>query len=336
LQRALYAIVALFVLIVIGGFAAPRFVRVEVSTLVDAPASVVFAQANDFRRLALWAPPNAADPDARVRYSGPERGRDAFVSWQGPAAGSGSQRIVESIPYEYVSFLVNPGEPGEAAAWIDVEAAPGGTRVTRGFEHDYGYNIVGRYFGLLWAGMIRRDYSASLTRLADLVESLPRADYADIEVVEEFVEATDIAYAVATVAGGTDAASRSLGDAYVKVLGFIESRGLAESGPPLAILRGSVGTRRRLDAAVPITGDTSLVKPGRDVRLGRTYEGHVASAVHRGSYDKLAATHQKLKSYLAATGRKPNGDPWEVYVTDPGRTPEAALETRVVYPVLIY
>ncbi len=336
MQRALYAFVGLFLLIVAGGFTLPRFVRVEVSTLVDAPASVVFAQANDFRRLALWAPPNAGNTDARLTHSGPERGRNAAVSWQGPVSGGGSQRIIESIPYEFVSFLINPGEPGEAAAWVDLEQAPGGTNVTRGFEHDYGYNIVGRYFGLLWAGMIRRDHLASLARLAAVVESLPRADYADIDIDEVFIEAEDIAYAVTTVAGGTDAASKALGDAYVKVLSYIEAHGLEESGPPLAIIRGPVGSRRRLDAAVPIKGQSGELEPGRHVRPGRTYEGHVAAAIHRGSYDKLRTTHQKLQSYLAATGRRTNGDPWEVYVTDPGRTPEAKLETRVVYPILIY
>ena len=336
MQRVLYALVALFVLIVAGGFAAPRFVHVEATYLVDAPASVVFAQANDFHRLALWALPNAENPDVRLTYSGPERGEGAMVTWSDPVSGGGTQQIVESVPYEYVSVLQNPGEPGEAVAWIELASAAGGTNVTRGFEHDYGFNLVGRYFGLLWGGMVRRDYSLSLVRLAALVETLPRADFADIELSEAFVEADDIAYAVTTVAGGTDAASRALGDAYVRVLSFIEAQGLKESGPPLAILRGRVGPRRRLDVAVPVTGAIEEVASGRDVQLGRTYEGHVAVATHRGSYDELATTHQKMASYLAATGRKRNGDPWEVYVTDPGKTPEARLETRIVYPILVY
>ena len=121
MQRILYALLALFALIVLAGFALPRFARVETTLVVDAPASVVFAQANDFHRLALWAPLDEGDPDARISHGGPGRGAGATVSWNGPIVGGGRQRIVESVPYEYVSYLINAGEPGEAVGWIALE-----------------------------------------------------------------------------------------------------------------------------------------------------------------------------------------------------------------------
>jgi effector-binding domain-containing protein len=337
LQRVLYALLALFAIIVLAGLALPRFARVEVTRLVDAPASVVFAQANDFRRLTLWAPLDDGDPDARIVYSGPQRGSGATVSWNGPVIGGGTQRIVESAPYEYVSYLVNAGEPGEAVSWVALDAVAGGTRVTRGFEHDYGYNLVGRYFGVLWSGMVRRDYRQSLERLGALVEALPRTDFGDIRITQAFNESRPIAYKPTLTAPLPDAASAALGKAYVDILGWIEENGLAENGPPMAILRGPVGNRQRLDAAVPVSVEPGRTPPAaRGVRLGMTYEGNVVRVSHTGPYDGLGLTHRKIASYLAATGLERNGDPWEIYSSDPARTPESERVTEIVYPVLIY
>ena len=351
MQRALYALVGVFVLVVAGGLALPRFARVEVSVLVDSPPSVVFAQANDFRRLALWAPPQSDDRDARVTYAGPPRGEGARMEWHGPIGGSGAELIVESIPYEYVSYLVNPGEAAEAASWVDIAPAAGGTRVTRGFEHDYGYNLVGRYFGLMWSGMIRRDYGLSLVRLQAVLDGLPKDDFGDLELEESYVAATGIAYVVTKVPGDAPPDPETLELALDEVRAYLEALGLDASGPAIAILRGAIGSRRRLDAAIRFTGVPPADVPPSNVVLGRAYEGYVIRATHPGSRETLRATHDKLAAYLLATGRRPNGDPWESFlaaaepgggslpIAGPDTGPDAGQDGRidrvdVVYPVL--
>ena len=337
MQRILYATLALLVLLVLGGFAAPRFARVELTIDVDAPAAVVFAQANDLRRVALWAPVNDADPGATVTYSGPPRGVGATVTWDGATIGSGIMEIAESLPHEYVAFLLNPGEPGEAVSWIELGETAGGTRVTRGFEHDYGFNLVGRYFGLMWTGIVKRDYAASLERLSALVEGLPRTDFADLEIEHAFVNSQDIAYVSTSAPPDAASASSALGDAYFEILGFLGAKGIGEAGPPLSIQRGYSGAELRFDAAIPVAlpAGAAPATSGR-VRLGRTYEGNVVRAEHVGSYARLVETHRKIDSYLAALGLEQNGDAWEVYASDPSRTPEDKLRTEVVYPVLMY
>ncbi len=335
MQRILYATLVLIVLLVLGGFAAPRFARVELTVMMDAPAAVIFAQANDMRRAALWAPVNEADPLAIVEFSGPPRGLGATVTWDGPTIGSGIIVIAESDPYEYVGWVLNPGEAGEAVSWLELAETEAGTRVTRGFEHDYGFNLVGRYFGLMWTGIVKRDYNASLERLSGLVESLPRADFADLEIEHAFVEARPIAWLPASASPDAASASAALGDAYFEILAFLDGSGLVEDGPPLSIQRGFSGAALRFDAAIPVavTGDRPA-SSGR-VRLGETYEGNVLRALHRGSYARLIDTHRKIDSYLEAHGLRRNGDAWEVYISDPSRTPERELVTEVVYPVVL-
>ena len=110
----MYVIGALVAFLIVVGLLLPRHSRVEVSTLVDAPPATVFALVNDFRRVDLWLPRTATDPNARVAFSGPNRGVGATVTWDGIVAGSGTQTIVESRANEHVATTINPGEPGEA------------------------------------------------------------------------------------------------------------------------------------------------------------------------------------------------------------------------------
>ncbi|MEM8817464.1 MAG: GyrI-like domain-containing protein [Pseudomonadota bacterium] len=335
MQRAVYVIFGLFAAILLIGLLLPRFVRVELDTTADAPPSVVFAQAESLERMALWAPFDEDDSTARVAFAEPARGEGASVSWNGTVVGSGSLQIVESIPYQYVSYLLNPGEPGEAVSWIELEANPNGTRIVRGFEHDYGYNLVGRYFGLLWRGVLERDYGQSLERLKTLVESLPRTDFAGLDVDERTVEAREIVYSSTSAEPGADAVSAALGQAYLRILASLGGMGLRESGAPLAVLRGYDGSKRLFDAAIPVRGVTpaTTVAAGAGVQLGKTYAGRTVVARHVGAYEGLSETHHQLRAYLAAYGLKRNGMPWEVYLSDPGKTPEAELITEIYYPV---
>jgi effector-binding domain-containing protein len=66
-----------------------------------------------------------------------------------------------------------------------------------------------------------------------------------------------------------------------------------------------------------------------EVVFKETPAGEVAMTTHIGSYDKLAAAHQAIHSWRAATGRGFAACSWEIYGdwTDD----EAKLETQVVY-----
>ena len=333
-QKFLYVIGAVVALLIVVGLLLPRHSRVEVSTLIDAPPATVFALVNDFRRVDLWSPRTATDPNARVVFSGPDRGVGATVTWDGVIVGSGTQTIVESRPYEHVATTINPGEPGEARTWFDIEPEDGNTRVTWGFAHDHGLNIVGRYFALLLSGVVKREFETGIAALKDLAESLPRTDFGDLDVEHVVVEPQQIAYLPTTSLPEPAAISEAMGKAYFEVLSFIDARGLAEAGAPMSIVRGFVGNELRFDAAIPVRGVTDdTARSGSAVKLGRTYSGPAIRVRHVGSYRQLGTTHRKIAAYLAALGLERNGDAWETYISDPTRVPEAELLTDVYYPV---
>ena len=336
MQKVIYGIGAFLTLLIVVGFILPRTHQIEVSTEIDAHPATVFALVNDFRRFSLWSPWVATDPNARFVYSGANRGEGAIMTWDGVIIGSGSQLIVESHPYEFVGIAMSPGEPSEAKAWFRLTQGVGTTEVTWGFEADYGMNIVGRYFASMLGGIVARDYDIGLESLKDLAESLPSADFSDIEIEHIVVKAADIAYLPTTSRPESAATADAMAKAYFQILNFIDENGLAEDGAPLSITRDFSGAELAFDAAIPIRGLSEATRRNNTgVRIGQTYAGTVVRVRHIGPYRRLTATHRKISAYLAALGIERNGAAWESYVSDPGKVATNDLLTYVYYPIKV-
>ncbi len=334
MHKVLYGVLASIGVLILIGFALPRTHRVEVSTEIDAPPATVFALVNDFRRFTLWAPWVETDPNARFMYSGNSRGEGATVTWDGAVIGSGVQTIVESRPFDYVGIVMNPGETGEARSWFRLAPGAGSTMVHWGFEADYGMNIVGRYFASMLGGVVARDYEAGLAKLKEMAESLPADDFSGLEVEHLVVEPVDIAYLPTVSRPEPSVMSEAMGQAYFRILSFIDEHGLEDAGAPLSITRGFRGAELVFDSAIPVRGlDDNTPRDGAGVKIGKTYGGPVIRVRHVGAYRDLAATHRKITAYLAALGIERNGDPWESYVSDPGKVAEDDLVTLIYYPI---
>ena len=331
MQKVLYIAVGFIVLLIAVGLALPRHGRVEVDATIDAPPATVFAQVNDFHRVQLWSPLTETDPNARIVYSGPERGVGATMTWDGAILGTGSQTITGSTPYKRVETSINNGE---ARTWFNVDARGIGTSVTWSFETDYGYNVAGRYVALLLEDVIRQEYEQGIGRLKSFAESLPGADFGDLQIEHIVVEAFDIAMLPTTAAPEPGAISEAMGDAYYRILSFIDAHGLQEAGAPLSITESYSGSALQFTAAIPVQGiSDETQRDSGGVRLGKTWAGPVVRVIHTGSYRTLGNTHRKVSAYLAALGIERAGSAWETYVSDPTKVAEAELQTYVYYPI---
>jgi len=60
---------------------------------------------------------------------------------------------------------------------------------------------------------------------------------------------------------------------------------------------------------------------------------HVVYAVHKGSYQEVGNTIQKIIAWMMANGYTPVGFPRSIYYNDPTNTPEDELLTEIQFPV---
>ena len=93
--------------------------------------------------------------------------------------------------------------------------------------------------------------------------------------------------------------------------------GVGLAGPPFARYL-AFEPRIRAEIGFPVQRPAPHV--GR-VFPGRLPGGRVASIVHIGPFDGLERTYGLMHRWLAEMGLAPNGPIWEVYWSDPRRSP---------------
>lgn len=322
-----------FVLALIAiGFALPRESRFVVETDIDAADATVYLQIVDPMRARLWLLDTG--DEAQFSFDGPDRGIGASMTWNSAVAGSGIYSVTDAQPHSEAVVRLNAGEAGEAKLAFLLHEQQAVTKLRMEFVHDYRLNIVGRYFGLLATGVLRREYQRSVARLADIAEGLPQSDFSDLDINHVLVDAMPFIYTSVTSLPDTSSVATMLGDAFADVLRFIDEQALTPAGPPLAIAHGFTGAERRFDVGVPVTGigDEASTEDAR-IREGLTYDGLAVMARHFGSWERIAETHRKITAYLAAAGIERNGAAWESYPVDPGSVSEEELVTEIYYPI---
>ncbi len=256
------------------------------------------------------------------------------MQWDGKRLGQGGQTIVESVSNRRViaQLELDQGQPFRST--FEIATTDAGSLVRWTCDRRFGINLVARYRGLFLESGTGKEMERGLENIRTLVESLPRADWTDIEIERLEVAPQAIAFLTETSAPNAAAISEAMGEAYFRILGFIDQHGLQEAGPPLSISRRFSGSEFVFDAAIPVRGvSDETPQSATGVQLGVTYDGPAIRGRHIGSYLDLSRTHEKIAAYLAAHGISRAGDAWESYVSDPTRTPESQLVTDIYYPV---
>lgn len=336
IKKIALLLVLLVILFFTIGLFLPKTVHVERSIVIDAPRATVFTLVNTFRTFNKWSPWFSKDPQTIYSFEGPSSGVGAKMSWKSekPDVGSGSQQIFESKPFESVKTNLDFGAQGTAIATFALSADGTSTKVVWGLDSDLGMNPLSRWFGLMFDRMIGPDYEKGLVGLKKLAESLPKADFSDLDAVVVDAEPAIVAFVPATSAKDDAAIARAIGAAYAQVGKFMAANGLKQAAAPITINTAWELDRYVFDAAIPVDREPEKAVPaGSPVQVKKTWAGRAVRAVHKGPYKGLPATYDKVFAYVAAHGLEAAGSSWDQYVSDPGNTPDAELITHVYVPV---
>lgn len=338
--------IVLVTLVVLGagiGLLLPAAVHVERSIAIDAPPEKVFEILNSFKRYNEWSPWYDYDPAALYTYSGPPAGVGARMEWvsQKQEVGSGSQEITASEPPRRVAVHLEFTGQDPADAHYDIVPEGTASRLTWGFDADFGNNLLYRYLGLFLDALVGKDFEKGLARIKALAESEARPAEPVTPAAEPTIEevgARELVSVEGTTSLDPAAVARALQDAFATIDAFLAANGLRRGGAALAITRFYDESGWGFEAAVPVSGTPeakarAAKSVARGMRIGPSYAGQALKSVHIGSHSTLPETYQRLEDYAAEKGLDANGRPWEQYVTDPRQTPEDQLRTEVYMPV---
>jgi hypothetical protein len=110
----------------------PSDYRVTRSATMEAPPETVFAQVNDFHKWDAWSPWVKLDPNAQVRYEGPDAGEGAKFFWSGNSEiGEGSMALVESKPDERIGIRLDFVKPFAGTSDVEFAFEPVATNETK-------------------------------------------------------------------------------------------------------------------------------------------------------------------------------------------------------------
>jgi hypothetical protein len=174
LKTLLIGLISLFVLVAIAGLFLPSSARVERSIVIERTPDLIFPVISSFERFNEWSPWHGIDPNAQYSYSGPPSGVGANMKWAGnDEVGTGSQTITALDPDKRVAIDLQFGDMD--ASKVEMLLAPegNGTRVTWTLQSDFGYDLAGRYFGLLMDKFVGADYEKGLAQLKTVIEKAP-------------------------------------------------------------------------------------------------------------------------------------------------------------------
>jgi hypothetical protein len=141
------AVVVLFVLVVATR---PADLRITRGTTISAPASVVFAQVNDFHNWEAWSPWAKLDPAMKATYEGPAAGAGAVYSWVGNSkVGEGRMTIAESHPSDLVRIKLEFMKPFAATNLAEFTFQPQGDQTAVTWNMTGKKNFITKAMGLV-------------------------------------------------------------------------------------------------------------------------------------------------------------------------------------------
>jgi uncharacterized protein YndB with AHSA1/START domain len=175
-RLAFRTLLILLALLIVIGVLLPSASHVERNILIDAPAGRIFPHLNGMRAFHGWSPWAEVDPDTRYEFSGPDQGVGSRMVWQSGdgRVGHGSQQITASIPTERVEMQLEFGDKGDGTATFLLEPAGDATRVRWQFRTQFGWDLFGRYVGLMLDSMIGAAYDKGLRTLKAQIEQTPK------------------------------------------------------------------------------------------------------------------------------------------------------------------
>ena len=151
--------------------------HVERSTTINAPASVVFAQVNDFHNWNAWSPWAKMDPAMKQTFEGAPAGNGAVYTWSGNSeVGEGRMTITDSHPSDLINIKLEFIRPFAATSATVFTFKPSGnqTVVTWGMTGDK--NFIAKAFHLVMNidKMVGADFEKGLAQMKAVAEAAPK------------------------------------------------------------------------------------------------------------------------------------------------------------------
>lgn len=321
-------ILAFAVLWIIVAFFSPATISVKETIVIENSASTVFSQVNNFSNWTNWSEWNRKDSSMIISYSAPSKGVNATQTWKSEEFGDGSQKIIESLPFEKIRIQVSMSDWGENYShWEFEELGEFETKVTWVFE-DSPVNFFFRPLGFSITNSIQEDYKKGLENLKYYCENEKQQNK---KIIPAIISSDTINYVAKHIECTFDEISTQMGMAYGELINICNKNNWTIVDMPFSINYEKNAELYVFDAAFRIE---EKVNAPYGFVAGTIPGGETVTVSHYGMYENLPASYKVIEDWIQENGYIKMGNSYEVYVTDPGSEPDSSKwETQLFYPV---
>lgn len=333
LKYILIGVLALVAILLIASAFMPAKMTTKRTIVINAPASSVFEEVNEYKNWNKWSPWYALEPTMEQTYSEPSAGQGAWTSWKGKEMGEGKQTITESRPNEYIKTeLQFGGMDSKNYSDFTFRDSAGATVLEWGFDGAE-MPFYMRTMNVMMKGMLDKEFDNGLASLKKLCESKP-AEMAKMTYEIHETEMADRIY----IAKKDSISWEKISEFYsVNLPAIFEALGKANiepAGAPSGLFFKWDETTQSamMAAAIPVKGDAKTTVKGYEtivVPAGKNL--HIA---YMGSYDKSGDAHNSMDAYMKEKNMEQVMPVIEEYATDPMHEPDTnKWLTNIYYPV---
>jgi ribosome-associated toxin RatA of RatAB toxin-antitoxin module len=167
-------ILVLVAIFFIVGLLLPSEVHVEREKMFAAQPQTVFNQVNTIQEWENWSAWHEMADDMEITYNGPAAGEGAGYSWTSETIGNGSQKIIESRPYEFIKTELDFQQQGTAnGTWQFIPVGGDSTKVIWALDADMGSGIVDKWMGLAMDVMVGPNFEDGLNNIEEQIKNMP-------------------------------------------------------------------------------------------------------------------------------------------------------------------
>jgi effector-binding domain-containing protein len=326
-------IVTIILIVILAIFLVPPLfmaseTKVEKTMVLTASPEVIWDQVNCLKNWEAWDVWHQ-DTTMTGHYEGPECGVGAKNVWKyNNSEEGGTQTIVEIREYEYIKTVLDFGPMGKAETELKMEKVEGGTQVTWNFVSPAPYPIVRWISVMMIKPEVEKSYVQGLEKLNEITMNMkPKPKFKTGEV--KITEVTSMMAVGIKVESGMVNMGEIMGGSYGKLTAFIQQSGAEMAGMPFAIWYQWEDTAKFVyECAMPVA---TKVKAEGEFHFFNTYQGKVATVEHWGDYTSSGVSWTSVMSYVEANQLEANGEPYEVYMTDPAAEPDPSKWLTVLY-----
>ncbi|MFY0644482.1 MAG: SRPBCC family protein [Bacteroidia bacterium] len=335
IKGLLYFILVVVVIIAVAALFAPSEKTVERETIIDAPASQVYAQVANFENWQNWDPWFKRDTSQTREFNGSPGDEGYGYSWKSDhkQVGNGSMTITsqeENVNTNYHIVMGDEGQSMEMDGGWTFEEVDGKTKVTWNMKSELGFPMkLMHYMTEKWVGP---DFEAGLANLKEYVESMPDAPEAPaVEIVTEF----GVNYAIVKDLVNFSDFEGFFHDAYPAIYSYLGENGVEAKGPPSALYYTWDTTNQQSEcaAAVAISDAIAEETTATTIAVGEaTLGANSITYAQMGDYEQSMASHNALGAWLEENEKTFAGPVIEQYVVGPTTAENPAdYHTNIVY-----